>query len=101
MTSVPPVAIPLAGSQGATAKPKSEAEALKSFEAVFLSQMVDEMMKTIDMQASMGEHSAEMWRSVVAQALADGIMEDGGLGIAQNIQNNMDAYKARTGDLDG
>lgn len=97
MTNIPPVSLPLSAAGADGAKPKTEVEAAKSFEAVFLSQMVDEMMKTVDFGSTMGEHSAEMWRSILSQSLADSLMENGGLGIADNIQNKLNAYKTQSG----
>ena len=97
MNSVPPVSVPITTPSGANASFSNEGDALKSFEAVFLSQVVDEMMKTVDIDATMGAHSAEMWRSVLSQALADGLMDSGGLGIADSIESKLNAYKLHTG----
>ncbi len=100
MTAVSPVTVPLSAPSASTDNFETESDALKSFEAVFLSQVVDEMMKTVDIDATMGAHSAEMWRSVLSQALADGLMDSGGLGIAQSIESKMNAYKAQAGGRD-
>lgn len=97
MTSIPPVSVPLSTPSAAQPAIKTEEDAMKSFEAVFLSQMVDEMMKTVNVDKTMGAHSAEMWRSVLSQALADSLMENGGLGIADSIQSKMNAYKTHMG----
>lgn len=77
---------------------EADAETAKAFEALFVGNMVDEMMKTVDMGSSMGEHPAEMWRSVLSDALAVSLVENGGLGIAENIQLKITAYKAATGE---
>jgi Rod binding domain-containing protein len=100
MTTVPPVSVPLSAPSAAKSGFETQGEALKSFEAIFLSQVVDEMMKTVDIDATMGAHSAEMWRSVLSQALADGLMENGGLGIAESIESKMNAYKVHAGGKD-
>lgn len=97
MSSVPPVSIPISAPNATKANFANENDALRSFEAVFLSQVVDEMMKTVDIDATMGAHSAEMWRSVLSQALADGLMESGGLGIADSIESKLNAYKVHAG----
>ncbi|MCE8008987.1 rod-binding protein [Aestuariivita sp.] len=96
MTSLPPISIPLdpAGG-GASSKTGAERDAAKAFEVVFLGQMVDEMMKTVDMGATMGNHAAEMWRSVLSQSLAENLAENGGLGIAENVHQMMNAYKSQ------
>lgn len=80
-------------------KPKSEAggETAHAFETLFLSQVIDEMMKTVDLGQTMGDHAAEMWRSVISEALANNLMENGGFGIADSIQKKIDAYKVHAG----
>ncbi len=100
MTSVPPVSVPISAPSATQDSFSNESDALKSFEAVFLSQVVDEMMKTVDIDATMGAHSAEMWRSVLSQALADGLMDSGGLGIADSIESKINAYKVHAGGKD-
>lgn len=100
MSSVPPVSVPISAPAATQGSFATEGDALKSFEAVFLSQVVDEMMKTVDIDATMGAHSAEMWRSVLSQALADGLMESGGLGIADSIESKINAYKVHAGGKD-
>lgn len=68
-----------------------EVEAAKEFEAVFLSQFVDEMLKTVDMGT--GENDAQMWRSFMSEALSKSLVDQGGLGMAANVQQMMAAYK--------
>jgi Rod binding domain-containing protein len=79
------------GSPSVRAKEQDSAEA---FEKMFLSQMVDEMMKTVDMSSTMGEHASEMWRSVMSQSLAESLVDAGGLGVGENVYNILNAYKA-------
>lgn len=78
----------------------SEHEAAKAFETLFLSQMVDEMMKTVDMSASMGAHASEMWRSIISEALAENLMQSGGLGLTDNIYQKLNAYRPQIGEND-
>lgn len=68
-----------------------EVEAAKEFEAVFLSQFVDEMLKTVDMGT--GENDGQMWRSFMSEALSKSLVDQGGLGMAANVQQMMAAYK--------
>lgn len=70
---------------------ETEVEAAKEFEAVFMSQFVDEMLKTVDMGT--GKNDGQMWRSFMSEALAKSMVDQGGLGIAQNVQQMMAAYK--------
>lgn len=70
---------------------EAEVEAAKEFEAVFMSQFVDEMLKTVDMGT--GKNDGQMWRSFMSEALAKSMVDQGGLGIAQNVQQMMAAYK--------
>jgi Rod binding domain-containing protein len=69
----------------------SEVASAKEFETVFLTQFVDEMMKTVDMGT--GENDGQMWRSFMSEALSKSLVEQGGLGLAQNVQQMMAAYK--------
>ena len=71
-----------------------DTEPAKAFELLFVSQIVDEMMKTVDMGSTMGEHPSEMWRSVISQSLAERLADGGGVGIAENVQRMLKAYNA-------
>ncbi|MCA0922625.1 rod-binding protein [Pseudooceanicola nanhaiensis] len=66
--------------------------AAREFEAMFLSQAVDEMLKSVDSGAFSGGQAAEMWRSFMAQAVADQIAGQSRTGIAQSIQASISAY---------
>jgi len=70
---------------------QKEIESAKEFEAVFLSQFVDEMLKDVDMGT--GQNDGQMWRSFMSEALAQNMVDQGGLGVAANIQQMMAAYK--------
>jgi flagellar protein FlgJ len=73
-----------------TAKEKQVA---RSFEAVFLSQFVDQMMETVDAKAMGGGKQAEIWRSFLSDAMAESIADQGGLGIATSIEQMLAAYR--------
>ena len=53
----------------------------KEFETLFLSQFVDEMLKTVDLDAATGGRDMHMWRSFMSQAMAESLVEQGGLGL--------------------
>jgi len=65
----------------------------REFEAVFLSQFVDEMMSTINHGPVSGGQGAEIWRSFMSQALAEKLSERGGLGLGANIEQMLNAYR--------
>ena len=68
----------------------------KEFETLFLSQFVDEMMKTVDLSAASGGRDMHMWRSFMSDALAQSLVDQGGLGLATSVEQMMSAYKAVT-----
>ncbi len=72
---------------------QQEVQSAKEFEAVFLSQFVDEMMKTVDMSEAGGGKDTHMWRSFMSEAISKSLVDRGGLGLAGNIQQMMSAYK--------
>jgi Rod binding domain-containing protein len=70
---------------------REEVQSAKDFETVFLQQFVDEMMKTVD--KGTGEKDGQMWRSFMSEAISKNLVDQGGLGLAQNVQQMMAAYK--------
>ncbi|WP_407496448.1 rod-binding protein [Pseudooceanicola sp. MF1-13] len=68
--------------------------AAKEFEAVFLSQVMDEMLKTVNMGSLGGGFAEDTWRSFLAQAYAEELAEQGTTGIAQSVQKSIGAYRA-------
>lgn len=69
-----------------------EARAAHEFEAVFLAQAVEEMMRGISAGEFGGGHGEEMWRSFLARAFADEIAAHGSVGIAHSIEAGIAAY---------
>jgi peptidoglycan hydrolase FlgJ len=87
---------PLARARQPTAAPEAteqEKETARAFEAVFLSQFVGQMMETVDAEAMGGGKQAEMWRSFLSDAVAESIVDQGGLGIATSIEQMLAAYR--------
>ncbi len=70
-----------------------EAQKAKEFEAVFLSQFVDQMMKTVDTSTMTGGRDGDMWRSFMSDAISQSLVDRGGLGLAQNIESMLSAYR--------
>lgn len=66
----------------------------QEFETVFVTQFVDEMMKTLPTSAFGGEKQAEMWRPFMSEAVAKSLVEQGGLGLAAPVQDMIGAYEA-------
>lgn len=83
---------------GATSAPKPiaqkppSAEALKAaqqFEALLLRHVLKSLEKTTKIGAS-SENSPSAYRSMIVDALADGIAQSGGLGLAEMIARSLD-----------
>lgn len=76
----------------AARRDRNTAEAAKQFEAVFLTQAVDEMMNTVDVGSFGGGTGEKMWKSFMSQAIADQIAETGTTGIAQSVEAMLRSY---------
>lgn len=88
-----PAGSPAAGPAAGDAAKR--AAAARDFEAVFLTQMVDQMMKTVKLGNMDGGHAQDIWRSFLAHAIAKEIADTGTTGIAQSVDGAMKAYAAR------
>ncbi|MHA7875609.1 rod-binding protein [Roseivivax sp.] len=88
-----------AAGSGATARGAEAqgdaAEIAKEFEAAFLSQTVDQMLKTADVGSFGGGHAEEMWRSFLSKAMAEALAEDGSVGLASQVETAIRAYQGR------
>lgn len=70
----------------ASQSPDGAREAAKSFEAVFLTQIVDAMFTGVDTDGYFGGGSAEkIWRGFLVEHIADAFAERGGVGIADAV----------------
>ena len=69
-------------------------KAARDFEAMFLTQMVDEMLKQVDMGDFGGGAGQDQFRYFMAEAFGKQIAEQGGGGIAQSLQQVIGAYAA-------
>lgn len=64
----------------------AEAKTAKSFEAVFLGQMTQMMMETVESDGPFsGGHGEEMFRGVLAEKLGTAIAAKGGIGLAPAV----------------
>jgi len=75
--------------------------AAKEFEAVFLSQVMDEMLKTVNMGSLGGGFAEDTWRSFLAQAYAEQLADQGTTGIAQSVEQSIGAYRAAMSNQGG
>lgn len=78
------------------AAPDAARSAAREFEAMYLSQMVDEMLAQVDIGDFGGGQAEEHWRSFLAEAFGREIAEQGGAGIAASLRGALEAY-AETG----
>ena len=65
----------------------------REFEATFLTQVMQEMLKTVDTGGLDGGFAEEQWRSFLARAYADEMAERGTTGIAQSFERSLAAYR--------
>lgn len=100
MTTSLPASLPAAlaaspdTARGSAVAPTAADDKLgRDFEAVFLSQFVDQMMKTVDYGPASGGQGAEMWRSFLSDALAERLADRGGLGLGDSIGRMLAAYR--------
>jgi len=70
------------------------AEKAKEFEAMFLGQMVDEMLSTVEIGSFGGGHAEETWRSFLSNAIGESIAEQNSTGIARSIETAMKRYQS-------
>lgn len=82
--------------QEAVELPDRTKETAKQFESVFLTQFVDQMLKTVGSTAFGGEKQADMWRSFLSEAVAETLVEQGGFGIGHSVADVIGAYEKST-----
>jgi len=66
----------------------------REFEAMFLSHVVEEMMKTVNIGTFGGGEAEEKWRSFLTSAIADEIAGQGSTGISQSIETAINSYES-------
>ena len=80
--------------QPGAAAPDAPNSAIKEFEAMFLTQMVDEMLSTVNIGTFGGGHAEETWRSFLSNAIGESIAEQNSTGIARSIETAMARYQS-------
>ncbi|SFP65667.1 rod-binding protein [Tranquillimonas alkanivorans] len=93
--------LPLMPQQAAETKPAAPdkaKDAAREFEAVFLTQAVEEMMRSVDLGSFGGGHAEETWRSFLAKAFADEIAAQGLTGISDSVERAIGAYRTAQKD---
>ena len=92
MDTVGKITLPPA-TPGAAPRQADARKVAQQFEAVFLTETVDQMMKTVKLGNLDGGHAEATWRSFLAREMADEIAKSGTTGIAQKIETMLKAYK--------
>ncbi|SFT08885.1 Rod binding protein [Sulfitobacter marinus] len=93
---LPPLsAIATSSSADTTAARNRQAPSQSStdFEAMFLGQMVDEMLSTVNIGDFGGGHAEETWRSFLSDAIGRSIAEQNSTGIAKGIDAAIQRYQ--------
>ncbi|MBW4961652.1 rod-binding protein [Sulfitobacter sp. CW3] len=93
---LPPIsATPLSTSGATTASQNRQVPSKSSqdFEAMFLGQMVDEMLSTVNIGDFGGGHAEETWRSFLSDAIGRSIAEQNSTGIAKGIEAAIQRYQ--------
>ncbi len=88
-----PAQPPLAGAGQAPPAQARDKAVSKDFAAVFLTQVVEQMMKTVKLGPLDGGQGEAIWRSFMARAMADQIAQSGSTGIARSVERMIRAYK--------
>ncbi len=84
--------------QPAAVEDSAADKAARDFEAVFLTQVVEEMMRTVDLGQFGGGTAEETWRGFLARAYAEQIANGEGTGIAGSVRSTIPAYGAAVRD---
>ncbi|WP_372884234.1 rod-binding protein [Shimia sp.] len=103
MTAIDPLSTAAAAQAAQSAQARNgtgeaaQDEVAKGFETIFLTQLVDQMMKTVDSSAFGGDQQAEMWRSFMSEAIAEQLSDNGGLGFGGSVKQMIASYEQGIG----
>lgn len=86
------LSVPAASGPSATKDAEIASNAARDFEAMFMGQMVDEMLKTVDIGDFGGGHAEETWRSFLSDAIGRSIADQNTTGISKGIETAMQRY---------
>ena len=92
MDPLSPVALPLAARPG-QAPDAATATAAEEFEAVFIASFLGEMLEQSRPKTMGGGSGEQMFGSLMANEIAREIARSGGLGLAQSVAAQLEAYK--------
>lgn len=85
-----------AAKDGTPANESAARKAAEEFEAVFVSQMINAMFSGIKTDGPFGGgHGEKMFRSLINQEYAKSIVQQGGLGIADNVMREIQRLQER------
>jgi Rod binding domain-containing protein len=76
-----------------TESKKDIAQVAKDFEAVFLSSMVNTMLKTVPEGSFGGGQAEQHWKSFLGDAIAKEMTDSSQTGIAQAVETQLKAYE--------
>ena len=83
------------------ATPDPAQTAARDSEAGFLTQVMEEMLKTVNMGTMDGGFAEDTWRSFLARAYADELASRGSTGIAESVERSIGAYRAAMAENGG
>lgn len=83
----------VATARGDALRAAETAKAAEEFEAVFIASFLNEMLDQSRPQTMGGGLGEQMFGSLLAQEIAKEIARSGGLGLAQSISAQIDAYR--------
>lgn len=79
--------------RAATAPDAASAKAAEEFEAVFIASFLGEMLEQSRPKIAGGGSGEQMFGSLLANEVAREIARSGGLGLAQGVAAQLDAYR--------
>lgn len=85
-------AFPVKSAPAADKNAALTAQSAREFEAMFLGQMVDEILSTVNIGEFGGGHAEETWRSFLSNAIGKSIADQNSTGIAKGIESAMQRY---------
>ncbi len=92
-----PAPVEVSGSNTATQSAYSdEARVAKDFEAMLLSQAVNQMLETVDIGSMGGGFAEETWRSFLARAIAEEISGTGITRVSESVHSAIAGYQTET-----
>ncbi|MGJ8544668.1 MAG: rod-binding protein [Sulfitobacter sp.] len=93
LPAFPPAPLRAADAPKPAPSNQASSQSAKEFEAMFLGQMVDEMLSTVNVGDFGGGHGEETWRSFLSDAIGRSIAEQGTTGIAKGIEAAIQRYQ--------